>query len=37
MIMLIKSPARPGLLLHGGDSLEWLTADVLAVPWWKVL
>ena len=28
---------RPGLLLHGGDSLEWLTADVLAAPWWKVL
>ena len=29
--------ARPGLLLHGGNSLEWLTADILAAPWWKVL
>ena len=28
---------RPSPLLHGGDSLEWLTADVLAAPWWKVL
>ena len=27
----------PGLLLHGGDQLSWLTEDVLAVPWWRVL
>lgn len=29
--------ARAGLLLHGGDTLEWLAADVLAAPWWMVL
>lgn len=29
--------ARAGLLLHAGDRTEWLTADVLAVPWWRVL
>jgi uncharacterized protein len=29
--------ARPGLLLHTGDVLEWLTDDVLAAPWWRVL
>jgi predicted AAA+ superfamily ATPase len=29
--------SRPGLLLHTGNSLEWLGPDVLAAPWWKVL
>lgn len=29
--------SRAGLLLHAGKTLEWLTPDVLAVPWWKVL
>ena len=29
--------ARPGLLLHTGNTLEWLTPDVLAAPWSKVL
>lgn len=29
--------ARAGLLLHTGNTLEWLTPDVLAVPWSKVL
>jgi predicted AAA+ superfamily ATPase len=29
--------ARAGLLLHCGSTLEWLAADVLAVPWWRVL
>lgn len=29
--------ARAGLLLHTGRSVEWLTPDVLAVPWWRVL
>ena len=29
--------ARVGLLLHTGRTVEWLTPDVLAVPWWKVL
>jgi uncharacterized protein len=29
--------ARAGLLLHTGRTLEWLTPDVLAVPWWRVL
>jgi predicted AAA+ superfamily ATPase len=31
------SQARAGLLLHTGQSVEWLTADVLAAPWWRVL
>jgi len=29
--------ALPGLLLHTGATVEWLTADVLAAPWWRVL
>jgi predicted AAA+ superfamily ATPase len=29
--------ARAGLLLHTGESLEWLAPDVLAAPWWRVL
>ncbi len=29
--------ARAGLLLHTGEQIEWLTPDVLAVPWWRVL
>jgi len=29
--------ARAGLLLHTGSKLEWLTPDVLAAPWWRVL
>lgn len=29
--------ARAGLLLHTGDSMEWLAPDVLAVPWWRIL
>ena len=29
--------ARSGLLLHGGDSLEWITPGVLAAPWWMVI
>jgi len=29
--------ARAGLLLHTGRRIEWLTPDVLAVPWWRVL
>lgn len=28
---------RAGLLLHAGSALEWLTPDVLAAPWWKVV
>jgi predicted AAA+ superfamily ATPase len=28
--------SRAGLLLHAGTNLEWLTADVLAAPWWAV-
>jgi predicted AAA+ superfamily ATPase len=31
------SKARAGLLLHAGDTLEWLAPDVLAAPWWRVL
>lgn len=29
--------AAPGLLLHTGSTVEWLTPDVLAAPWWKVM
>jgi predicted AAA+ superfamily ATPase len=29
--------ARAGLMLHTGTTLEWLSPDVLAVPWWRVL
>lgn len=29
--------ARAGLLLHTGDTLEWMAPDVLAAPWWRVL
>ena len=29
--------ARAGLLLHEGDAVEWLTPDVLAAPWWRVM
>lgn len=29
--------ARVGLLLHTGNTLEWLAPDVLAAPWWKVV
>jgi hypothetical protein len=29
--------ARAGLLLHTGNTLAWLTPDVLAAPWWRVL
>ncbi len=28
--------AHPGLLLHTGSRVEWLTPDVLAASWWKV-
>jgi hypothetical protein len=28
---------RGALLLHGGDSTFWISKDVLAVPWWRVL
>ena len=28
--------ARSGLVLHTGATTEWLTANVLAAPWWKV-
>ena len=29
--------ARAGLLLHGGDTLEWIAPEVLSVPWWMVI
>jgi hypothetical protein len=29
--------SRSGLLLHAGSSVEWLTTDVLAVPWSSVI
>lgn len=28
--------SRRGLLLHCGTKIEWLTPDVVAVPWWRV-
>ncbi len=32
-----EGQARAGLLLHAGDTLEWLAPDVLAAPWWQVM
>jgi predicted AAA+ superfamily ATPase len=32
-----KTRARPGLLLHTGDRVEWLAPGILAAPWWRVL
>lgn len=29
--------SRPGLLLHTGTAIEWLSPGVLAAPWWAVL
>ena len=29
--------ARPGLLLHDGESVEWIAPAVLAAPWWRVV
>jgi uncharacterized protein len=29
--------SRFGLLLHTGDTTEWLAPDVLAAPWWRVI
>jgi len=29
--------SMPGLLLHGGDRVEWLAPGLLAVPWWRIL
>ena len=29
--------SRAGLLLHGGDMIDWITPDVLAAPWWRVI
>jgi len=29
--------ARSALLLHTGTTREWITPDVLAAPWWRVL
>ena len=27
----------PGLLVHCGDQIDWLTSEVLAIPWWKLI
>jgi len=29
--------ARTGLLLHGGQEVEWIAEGVLAAPWWRVI
>ncbi len=29
--------SRSGLLLHAGETVEWLASDVLAAPWWRVI
>ncbi len=29
--------ARPGLLLHTGELVDWIAPGVLAAPWWRVL
>jgi len=31
------SKALPGLLLHTGSEVKWITQDVLALPWWRIL
>jgi uncharacterized protein len=28
---------RPGLVLHTGESIEWLAPGILACPWWRVV
>ena len=28
---------RSGLLLHTGETVEWITPDVLVAPWWRVI
>lgn len=32
-----RDRCQAGLLLHDGPNIEWLTSDVLAVPWWKAI
>ena len=32
-----RDQVRAGLLLHAGDTMEWLAPDVLAAPWWRVV
>lgn len=32
-----RGQVRAGLLLHAGDTTEWLAPDVLAAPWWRVV
>jgi hypothetical protein len=29
--------SRAGLLLHDGDTVEWLASAVLSAPWWRIL
>jgi hypothetical protein len=29
--------SRAGLLLHDGDTVEWLASGVLSAPWWRIL
>jgi uncharacterized protein len=29
--------ARFGLLIHTGETTEWIAPDVFAIPWWKVI
>ncbi len=32
-----EGASRAGLLLHSGSETTWLTNNVLAVPWWRIL
>ena len=32
-----RERSLPGLLLHDGDSPEWIAPNVLAAPWWMVI
>ncbi len=32
-----KDDTRSGLLIHAGSETTWLTKNVIAVPWWRVL
>ena len=29
--------SRAGLLLHTGETVEWIAPHVLAAPWWRVI
>jgi hypothetical protein len=36
LLMRQNSESLAALLLHTGETIEWLAPDVLAAPWWTV-